>query len=188
MKSLSSLENHLLVAMPSLEDGFFERSVIYICEHTNEGAMGIVINLPSTMTFRELISQADEHAIVEDEKSEQIVLCGGPVHQDRGFILHESQEGWSSSVSVTPDIMITTSKDILTVLGNDLGPEKSLIALGHAGWDAGQLEQELHDNAWLTVEADDEILFNTPVHAKWQAAVNKLGVDVWQLTHDVGHA
>jgi putative transcriptional regulator len=177
MKSLSSLENHLLVAMPSLEDGFFERSVIYICEHTSEGAMGIVINLPSTMTFRELISQADEHAIVEDEKSEQIVLCGGPVHQDRGFILHESQEGWSSSVS-----------DILTVLGNDLGPEKSLIALGHAGWDAGQLEQELHDNAWLTVEADDEILFNTPVHAKWQAAVNKLGVDVWQLTHDVGHA
>jgi putative transcriptional regulator len=188
MKSLSSLENHLLVAMPTLEDGFFERSVIYICEHTKEGAMGIVINLPSTMTFRELISQADEHAIVEDEKSEQIVLCGGPVHQDRGFILHEAQEGWSSSVAVTDKIMITTSKDILAVLGNDLGPEKALIALGHAGWDAGQLEQELHENTWLTVEADDDILFNTPIHSRWQAAVNKLGVDVWQLSHNVGHA
>lgn len=140
------------------------------------------------MTFRELISQADEHAIVDDNKSEQIVLCGGPVHQDRGFILHEVQEGWSSSVAVSADIMVTTSKDILTVLGNDLGPEKALIALGHAGWEAGQLEQELQENSWLTVEADDDLLFNTPIHSRWQAAVNKLGVDVWQLTPDAGHA
>lgn len=192
MKSLNmlenNLENHLLIAMPSLMDGFFERTVIYICEHTKEGAMGIVINLASTMTFRELISQTDEHAIVEEKKSEQIVLCGGPVHQDRGFVLHEAQEGWSSSVALTPALMVTTSKDILTVLGNDLGPNKALIALGHAGWEAGQLEQELQENAWLTVEADDDLLFNTPIHAKWQAAVNKLGVDVWQLTQDVGHA
>lgn len=188
MKSLSSLENHLLVAMPSLEDGFFERTVIYICEHTKEGAMGIVINLASTMTFRELITQADEHAIVEDEKSEQIVLCGGPVHQDRGFILHEAQEGWMSSVAVTDNIMITTSKDILTVIGNNLGPQNALIALGHAGWEAGQLEKELQENSWLTVEADEDLLFNTPIHARWQAAVNKLGVDVWQLTQEVGHA
>nr|WP_297348172.1 YqgE/AlgH family protein [uncultured Glaciecola sp.] len=192
MKSLNllenSLKNHLLIAMPALEDGFFERTVIYICEHNEEGAMGIVLNLPSTMTFRELISQTDEDAIIEDNKSENIVLCGGPVHQDRGFILHGSQQGWSSSVAVTPEIMITTSKDILSVIGNNLGPEKSLIALGHAGWEAGQLEQELQENTWLTVEADDELLFNTPVHSKWQAAVNMLGVDVWQLTQEVGHA
>jgi len=184
----NSLQNHLLIAMPALVDGFFERTVIYICEHNKEGAMGIVINLPSTMTFRELISQTDENAIVEDSKSPKIVLCGGPVHQDRGFILHESQEGWDSSVAVTPEIMVTTSKDILAVIGNHLGPQKSLIALGHAGWEAGQLEQELQENTWLTVEADNDLLFNTPVHSKWQAAVNKLGVDVWQLTQDVGHA
>lgn len=188
MKSLTSLENHLLIAMPSLTDGFFERSVTYICEHNEEGAMGIVINLPSTMTFRELISQADEHALIEDNKSEQIVLCGGPIHQDRGFILHGSQNGWSSSIAVSPDIMVTTSKDILSVLGNDKGPEKALIALGYAGWQAGQLEEEIQQNSWLTVEADNDLLFNTPVHSKWQAAVNKLGVDVWQLTQDVGHA
>jgi putative transcriptional regulator len=184
----NGLKNQLLVAMPSLEDGFFERTVIYVCEHNTEGAMGIVINLPSTMTFRELISQADEHAIVEDNKSQQIVLCGGPMHQDRGFILHGSQAGWSSSVALSPAIMETTSKDILAVIGNDLGPEKALIALGHAGWEPGQLEQELKENVWLTVEADDDLLFNTPVHSKWRAAVNKLGVDVWQLTQEIGHA
>jgi putative transcriptional regulator len=192
MKSLNlledSLKNHLLIAMPSLADSFFERAVIYICEHNKEGAMGIVINLPSTMTFRELIYQTDGDAIVEDNKSEKIVLCGGPVHQDRGFILHGSKAGWCSSVAVTPEIMITTSKDILSVIGNDLGPKKSLIALGHAGWETGQLEEELQENTWLIVEADHELLFDTPIHSKWQAAVNRLGVDVWQLTQEIGHA
>ncbi|MFT5543168.1 MAG: putative transcriptional regulator [Arenicella sp.] len=188
MKSLSSLENHLLIAMPSMTDRFFQRSVTYICEHNEDGAMGIVINLPSRMTFSELISQADDKAIINDGKSEQIVLCGGPVHQDRGFILHQSQPGWASSVAVTSEIMVTTSKDILSVLGNDDGPDEALIALGCAGWEAGQLEEELQENTWLMIEADQDLLFNTPVHAKWQAAVNKLGVDVWQLTQDVGHA
>jgi putative transcriptional regulator len=188
MNSLSSLENHLLIAMPSLSDRFFQRSVIYVCEHSKEGAMGIIINQPSTMTFRELINQTDEHAIVDDNKSEQIVLCGGPVNQDRGFILHHTQQGWSSSMVVSPRIMVTTSKDILTVIGNDLGPKKSLVALGYAGWESGQLEQEIQENAWLVVEADDDLLFDTPIHSKWQSAVNKLGVDVWQLTPEAGHA
>jgi putative transcriptional regulator len=188
MKNLSSLENHLLIAMPSMTDRFFERSVIYICEHNEEGAMGIVINLPSTMTFRELISQTDEKALINDDKSQKIVLCGGPVNQDRGFILHQTQSGWESRIAVTSDIMITTSKDILSVLGNEAAPEKALIALGCAGWEAGQLEEELQENTWLMIEADQDLLFNTTIHSKWQAAVNKLGVDVWQLTQDVGHA
>ena len=188
MKSLSSLQNQLLIAMPSMTDRYFERSVIYMCEHSEEGAMGIVINQPSTMTFRELIHQADKDAVVEDSKSEQIVVCGGPVNQDRGFILHQTQPGWGSSIAVSPDLMVTTSKDILAVLGNDKGPDKSIVALGYAGWEAKQLEQEIQDNSWLVVEADEDILFNMPIHAKWQAAVNKLGVDVWQLTQDVGHA
>lgn len=188
MKTLKSFENHLLIAVPSMTEGFFQRSVTYICEHNNEGAMGIVINLPSLMTFRELISQADDKAIIVDDKAEQIVLCGGPVHQDRGFILHKTQAGWASSVAVNSDIMITTSKDILSVLGNENGPEESLIALGCAGWEAGQLENELKENTWLMIEADQDLLFKTPIHSKWQEAMNKLGIDAWQLTQDVGHA
>ncbi|MGQ8364834.1 YqgE/AlgH family protein [Glaciecola sp. 1036] len=186
--SISSLQNHFLVAMPALTDRYFSRSVTYVIEHNDEGAMGLVINQPSNMTFRELINQTDEDAIVNDEKSEQIVICGGPVHQDRGFVLHSKQVGWSSSVELTSDIMITTSKDILSVLGNDKGPDKAIVALGYAGWSAGQLEQELQDNAWLTLPLDNEILFDVPVHQKWQAAVNKLGVDIWQLTQQSGHA
>jgi len=188
MQQLNSLENHLLIAMPSLTDRYFSRSVTYICEHTSNGAMGIVINQPSAMTFSELISQTDENAIINDDKKSTIVLCGGPVHPDRGFILHSSQSGWASSIVLSPEVMVTTSKDILSVIGNDKGPDKSIIALGYAGWEAGQLEKELQENAWLTVEADNSIMFETPIHNRWQAAVNKLGVDIWQLTQDVGHA
>lgn len=188
MQQLESLENHLLIAMPSLNDKYFSRAVTYICEHNKDGAMGIVINQPSTMTFNELISQTTDEALVDQDKMSTIVLCGGPVHTDRGFILHSSQAGWSSSVEITSEIMITTSKDILSVVGNQQGPEKSIVALGYAGWEAGQLEAEIQQNSWLTVESDASILFDTPIHNRWQAAVNKLGVDVWQLTQDSGHA
>ncbi len=186
--SIDSLQNHFLIAMPSLTDKYFSRSVTYILEHNDEGAMGIVINQPSPMSFRELVSQTDEKAIVDDEKSEKIVVCGGPVHQDRGFVLHSSQAGWSSSVELTSEIMITTSKDILSVIGNNNGPDKSLVALGYAGWSPGQLEQEIQENSWLTLALDEEILFDTPVHQKWQTAVNRLGIDVWQLSHQAGQA
>lgn len=188
IEQITSLQNHFLVAMPALDDEYFGRSVTYILEHNLEGAMGIVINQPSSMTFRELISQSDENATIDDDKSDKIVVCGGPVHQDRGFVIHSTQVGWNSSAKVTPNIMVTTSKDILSVLGNSQGPERSMIALGYAGWGAGQLEQEIQANAWLTIEADEEILFNTPIHKKWQASVNKLGVDVWQLTQQSGSA
>lgn len=188
IEQISSLQNHFLVAMPALDDEYFGRSVTYILEHNDEGAMGIVINHPSAMTFRELIKQSDNKATVNEDKRDKIVVCGGPVHPDRGFVIHSTQEGWSSSAKVTPTVMVTTSKDILSVLGNELGPERSLVALGYAGWEAGQLEQEIQANAWLTIEADEEILFNTPIHKKWQASVNKLGVDVWQLTQQSGNA
>lgn len=188
MQELKSLENHFLIAMPSLQDKYFNRSVTYICEHSKAGAMGIIINQPSTMTFRELIQQTTEDAIIDDDKSAKIVVCGGPVHPDRGFVLHSKQAGWASSVELTSEIMVTTSKDILEVVGNEQGPHKSIVALGYAGWEAGQLEQEIQDNAWLTIEADTELLFDVPIHKKWQYAVNKLGVDVWQLTQEAGHA
>ncbi len=185
---MQSFENHLLIAMPTLDDPYFNRSITYICEHNEQGAMGIVINNPIAMTLKELINQADRDAIVLEDKADNIVLAGGPVSPDRGFILHTSQPGWSASLALTPEIMVTTSKDILSVLGNEKAPEKSLVALGYAGWTAGQLEAEMQDNAWLLVEADTELVFDTPIPKKWEAALCKLGIDPWQLGSDVGHA
>ena len=188
MTELKSLQNHFLVAMPSLDDPYFSRSLIYVCEHNAEGAMGIVVNQPSTMNVKQLLEQTDKALMVSDDKAEQIVLAGGPVNQERGFVLHSSQKEWASSLKLAPGVMVTTSKDILTAIANDEGPDDVLIALGYAGWTAGQLEKEMQENAWLTIEADEEILFNTPMRKKWQATVNKLGVDVWQLAPGAGHA
>ncbi|AWL12869.1 UPF0301 protein [Saliniradius amylolyticus] len=185
---MQSLENHFLIAMPSMEDSYFARSVTYICEHNEEGAMGIVLNKPVGLKLKEMLKQVDEGIVVNDDKAEQIVVAGGPVAPERGFILHSPQQGWGSSLSLTPEIMVTTSKDILDVLGNEQGPAKSVVALGYAGWSPGQLEQELQDNSWLTIEADPELLFDVPVHQKWETAVKKLGVDIWQLAPGAGHA
>ena len=188
MTDVKSLQNHFLIAMPSLEDTYFSRTLTYVCEHNEDGAMGLVINQPSTMTLKQLLEQTDKSITVPEDKAEQIILAGGPVNQDRGFVLHSKQQGWASSLALAPNIMVTTSKDILTAIGQQQGPEDAIIALGYAGWTAGQLEQEMQDNAWLTIEADEDILFHTPIHKKWQAAVNKLGVDVWQLAPGMGHA
>lgn len=185
---MQSLQNHLLIAMPSLNDPYFSRSVTYICEHNEHGAMGIVINQPVGMNLKQLMSQTDSEVQVLEQKADDIILAGGPVSQDRGFILHTSQSGWNSSLQLTSEIMVTTSKDILPALSDGTGPQKALIALGYAGWTAGQLEEEIQSNSWLTVEADVELLFDVPIHKKWQTAVQKLGIDIWQLAPDVGHA
>ena len=185
---MQSLQNYVLIASPTMEDPYFARTVTYICEHNESGAMGLVINQPVGMKLKELVNQVDEKAEVVDEKAEDIVLAGGPVSQDRGFILHTSQPGWSSSLTMTSEIMVTTSKDIISCLGNSQAPEKSLVILGYAGWSAGQLEEEIQTNSWLMVEADPELLFDVPIHKKWETAVHRLGVDVWQLGPDVGHA
>jgi putative transcriptional regulator len=185
---MQSLENQFLIAMPSLEDSYFARSITYLCEHNDQGTMGIVINQPVGMSLGELLTQTIEDATVLPNYADQIVLAGGPVNRDRGFILHTAQSGYSSSLSITSDIMVTTSKDILPALGDGSGPENSLVALGYAGWTAGQLEEELQDNAWLTVEADLNLLFDVPIHKKWEKALQKLGVNIWQLGSDVGHA
>lgn len=188
MTELSTFENQFLIAMPSLNDPYFSRSLTYICEHNDDGAMGLVINQPTTLNLKALMSQIDDEIVVSEENAEQIVLAGGPVSQDRGFILHSNQQGWSSSLQLTDDMMVTTSKDILPAMATNKGPDKCLVALGYAGWTAGQLEQEIQENSWLTVEADPDIIFNTPIHRRWQAAVNKLGVDIWQLAPTSGHA
>ena len=188
MTELKSLQNHFLIAMPSLDDPYFSRSITYICEHNSEGAMGIVINQPSNMNLKELLEQTDKDGTFNDSIAEQIILAGGPVSQERGFVLHSDEGDWGSSLKMAPGVVVTTSKDILSAIGHQQGPEHALIALGYAGWEAGQLEQEMQENAWLMVEADTDILFNTPMHQRWQSAVKKLGVDVWQLTPQVGHA
>lgn len=187
---MESLENQLLIAMPNLADPFFNRTVTYICEHNDDGAMGLIINLPINLTVNELLEQikAGSEQDVDPNKLKQLVLSGGPVATDRGFVLHAPQSGWSSSLPLSEDFMITTSKDILLALGTDRAPEKFMITLGYAGWGPGQLEREIAENSWLTTEADSEIIFNTPIDQRWQKATEKLGIDISHLSSDVGHA
>lgn len=181
-------ENHLLLAMPDLQDPTFKRAVIYLCEHNAEGAMGLVINAPIDMTLGEMLKQAVPEADVTPEKGKQILIKGGPVSPDRGFILHQPQPGWEGSIQLTDDFMITTSKDILNVIGNEAGPEQQIVALGYAGWTEGQLEAELAENTWLTIPASKELVFDTPLHRRWETAVKALGIEPWQLTSSAGHA
>ncbi len=186
----NSLENHFLIATPQLEGSYFGRSVTYICEHNTEGAMGIVINQETDLTLKQLLGMTEElgDTDVDAQHSADKIYAGGPVSRDRGFILHTTQPGWSSSLALTSEIMVTTSKDILSVIGNDKGPSQSIVALGYAGWSPGQLEDELETNSWLTLEADLDLLFNVPAAQKWQTAIDKLGIDIWQLAPTVGHA
>jgi len=184
---MESLENQFLIAMPAMGDPYFNKTVTYICEHNDDGAMGLIINLPVEMTLNELLSQIDENKS-SVPSLEQTVLTGGPVATQRGFVLHSPQDCWSSSLKLSDDVMITTSKDILMALGTELQPENFMVTLGYAGWGPGQLEQEILDNSWLTVPADNQILFNTPIEQRWQKATEKLGIDLAHLSTDVGHA
>ena len=199
---MDSLENQLLIAMPALGDPYFNKTVTYICEHNEEGAMGLIINLPVNLNLKELLSQLDdekeklskereEHIEVQNEhtdKLQQRVLSGGPVSQERGFVLHTPQSCWTSSLSLSNDIMITTSKDILLALGTSEAPTDYMVTLGYAGWGPGQLEEELKTNSWLTTPADKDILFNTPIEQRWKKATEKLGIDMAHLSPDIGHA
>lgn len=185
---LESLQNHFLIATPQLEGSYFGRSVTYICEHNKEGAMGIVINQKAEMTLQQLLGMTEEAFTLDNNHADDQIFSGGPVSRDRGFILHTTQPGFSSSLALTSEIMVTTSKDILSVIGNDDGPQQSIVALGYAGWSPGQLEEELESNSWLTLEADLDLLFNVPAEDKWQAAIDKIGIDIWQLAPNVGHA
>lgn len=193
---MNSLENQLLIAMPALGDPYFNKTVTYICEHNEEGAMGLIINLPVNLNLDELLSQLEDEKESDDiavpnehtDKLQQRVLSGGPVAQERGFVLHSPQSCWNSSLSLTDDIMITTSKDILLALGTKEAPENYMVTLGYAGWGPGQLEEELKTNSWLTTPADKNILFNTPIEQRWKKATDNLGIDMAHLSADIGHA
>jgi len=181
------LANHFLIAMPSLEDGHFSQSVTFICEHDDNGALGIVINQPSNVDLPEILHQLN---ISPDNipNSPITILNGGPVQVDRGFILHTPIGQWDSSLKVTDHIAVTTSKDIMQAIANNEGPENSLITLGYAGWGPGQLEYELSENAWLSCPATEEILFHTPINQRWKAAAMLLGIDLQLLSSQAGHA
>lgn len=181
------LTNQFLIAMPGLEDPNFFHSVTYICEHNEEGALGLVINRPLDMQLAEILRHVHlEHA--KPEAQQIPVHLGGPVQQDRGFVLHEPLGDWDATLKVTDRIGITSSVDILEAIANNHGPERTLIALGYAGWGAGQLEREIAENAWLSGPADSEILFNTPDEQRWRAAAASLGVDLDLLSGEAGHA
>ncbi len=187
MKELICLTNHFLIAMPSMADPHFIRTVTYIAEHNQDGALGIVINRPMGVLLSEILKQMD--IILMPDVSNTQVLYGGPVHQERGFVLHPPFGKWRSSFAPSDQIIITTSKDILQAIANNNGPGKSIITLGYAGWGAGQLEEELTKNTWLSCEADPEIVFNTPYTERYQKAAKLVGIqDIHALSGNIGHA
>lgn len=183
-----NLTKHLLIAMPNLHDPNFSRTVTLICEHSKDGAMGIIINQPTSMSVEELIDSLDVDEKSETTPNQNPVFAGGPVHINRGFILHDSDREWESTHIIDNDLKLTTSEDILLDIGKGEGPKNSIVALGYAGWGAGQLEQEIADNAWLTVPYEAKIVFETPVEKRWQTAADKLGIDLHLISSDAGHA
>ncbi len=187
MSFSTSLTNHFLIAMPGLQDPNFSRTVTYVCEHTDQGAMGIVINRPLDVKLGELLDQLEISAL-RPGVAEIPVYQGGPVQTDRGFVLHTTGPIFDSTLSITPDISVTTSRDVLEAIASGDGPEQSLIALGYAGWGSGQLEQEMSANAWLSGPASQEIIFRMQPDARWLAAAQLLGVDLNLLSGEAGHA
>lgn len=182
-----SFRNHFLIAMPALSEGMFAHSITYICEHSEQGAMGIVINQPMGLPLRDIL----DHLDIDNARShlDDPVMAGGPVQTDRGFVLHRtSEQRWESTIAITEEVSLTTSRDILAAMAHAEGPRDALVALGYAGWGAGQLEDEIAANAWLTLPADSAIIFDVPVAQRLSAAAAKLGVNMALMAPGAGHA
>jgi putative transcriptional regulator len=186
-----NLANHFLIAMPSMLDPVFGGTVIYLCEHNASGALGIIINKPTDMTMDVLFDRIDlkleimtNHAPI----GKKPVMFGGPVQVERGFVLHSPLEQFSSMMKVTEEVALTTSKDVLEAVASGAGPERILVSLGCAGWSAGQLEEEIAKNGWLTVSADPNIIFDMPIEERFAAAMKLLGIDPMMLAGEAGHA
>ena len=183
----ANLTNHFLIAMPNMVDPNFSRSLTYICEHNDRGALGLVVNRPGDITLGTLLGQADI-TLNNDEWKSVPVYKGGPVQTDRGFVLHRPVGSWQSTLAVNDVAGLTTSRDVLLSMVAGKGPEKILVAVGYAGWAAGQLEQEIKQNGWLTVEADLDVVFNMPPEARLNAAMGLLGISFANLSDQAGHA
>jgi putative transcriptional regulator len=181
------LTNQFLIAMPGMDDPNFSQTVTLVCEHSDRGALGIVINRPLEMDLGDVFAQLGLDATLS-RVTRQHVLHGGPVQTDRGFVLHSPGPGFESTLPVSERIHLTTSRDILDALAGGHGPERAVVALGYAGWEAGQLEEEMARNAWLTVPADERLVFEVPAEDRWQAAGRLLGINLLHLSSAAGHA
>jgi putative transcriptional regulator len=186
-----NLSNQFLIAMPGMLDDSFAGSVVYLCEHSDKGALGLVINKPIDINLKNLFDKVDL-SLDREELAEQPVFYGGPVQTERGFVLHDKQHAdapqYNSTLSVPGGLDMTTSKDVLEALSSGAGPKRILITLGYAGWSAGQLEDELGRNGWLTVNADPAIIFDTPIEQRYERALSLLGFDPGMLSQQAGHA
>ena len=188
MANPNSFKNHFIIAMPSLLDPNFFHAVTYICEHTTDGAMGIVINQPLNINLGEVL----EHMDIPSPKSAIVtnapVFYGGPIQRERGFVLHPPEGIWQSSLELTERLAITTSRDILEAIARGEGPKKAIVALGYAAWEEGQLEKEMAANTWLCIPATEELLFSVAPEDKWKTSTSTLGFDMNQILNDSGHA
>ena len=191
-----NLTHHFLIAMPGLEDETFAKSVVYLCEHSERGALGLVINKPSDINLQSLLQKVDLDLRRQD-LTDTPVFQGGPVQTERGFVLHDAMQadsekpedsGYSSTLSIPGGLEMTTSNDVLEALSTGAGPRRVLVTLGYASWGEGQLESELAENTWLTVGADPSVIFDTPIGQRWDRALGLLGLQAWMLSPDAGHA
>ena len=185
-----NLANHFLIAMPSMNDPIFGGTVVYICEHNEKGVLGVVINKPTDMTMDVLFDRIDLKVAdgLRPSVVNEPIMFGGPVQDDRGFVLHSPGGRYSSSLSVTDDVAFTTSIDVLEAVANGSGPRRMLVSIGYAGWSPGQLEEEIARNGWLTVGADAHVLFDLPIEERYNAAIKLLWIDPLMLASEAGHA
>ena len=185
-----NLANHFLIAMPSMQDPIFGGTVVYVCEHNDKGVLGVVINKPTDMTMDVLFDRIDLKLSegLKSTVSSAPIMFGGPVQDDRGFVLHSPGGRYSSSLSVTDEVAFTTSIDVLEAVANGDGPQRMLVSIGYAGWSPGQLEEEIGKNGWLTVGADAHVLFDLPIEERYNAAIKLLGIDPMMLAPEAGHA
>lgn len=191
-----NLTHHFLIAMPGLEDESFSRSVVYVCEHNERGALGLIINKPSTLSLQTLLSKIDL-PMGRQDLQDDLVLRGGPVQTDRGFVLHdpiiiegakEDESAYASTLAIPGGLEMTTSKDVLEAIAHGAGPRRVVVTLGYSSWGEGQLESELGENAWLTVDADPQVIFDTPVEERYNKALGLLGLQPWMLSPESGRA
>ena len=191
-----NLTHHFLIAMPGLEDAAFARSVVYLCEHSPRGALGLIINKPTDINLRNLFEKVDL-PLGRDDLAGTPVLQGGPVQTERGFVLHEAvvpqgaeptESVYASTMTIPGGLEMTTSKDVLEAIATGAGPRKLLVTLGYSAWGEGQLESELAENSWLTVSADPSVIFDTPIEQRYDKALLLLGLQAWMLSPHAGHA
>lgn len=183
-----NFKSQFLIAMPSMADPSFAETLTIICEHSPQGALGIVVNRPSNLPMSEIFRQIGIGGYNQSDSSKDAVYSGGPVSQERGFVLNSGESSWDASLEICPGLQLATSTDVLVAMAEGKGPKQALVALGYAGWGSGQLEKEISENAWLTCEANPSIVFDTPHHLRLSAAANTLGVNLNLISDQVGHA